>query len=503
MNIVSQFEKQVAQNPNAVAVVSEGVSWNYFQINNYANYIANILLENGVEELFIIGVSGLKSFEMIAAILAILKLKCSYMPLDLALPAERLHSILKNTGTRFIVSYNPGGETIDFGALFTYINLNYKNFDSTQQNTNLNKSISQDDPAYIMYTSGSTGIPKGIIVPHRGVLRLLVKTNYIDLNSSDSILFHSNTSFDAGIFEVWAALLNGARIVISPYLIGDIPAIFSLCQNEDITILLLTTGLFHIFSNMDLEKLSSLRYLVVGGDVMHSTAALRAIGKSKHFKIINGYGPAENTVFTTCLVIKRKADITHPISIGKPISGTKIYLLNEKYHEVKLGEVGELYTSGAGVALGYINAPALTAEKFIKIPCIADNLLLYRTGDLVKMLLSGKIMFVGRSDYQVKVRGFRVELNEIESIVSTLDYVEDVCACIIENQKIALYVKVVESRDLKFKKKTILSFLESKLPVYCIPFYIEINSIFPITPNGKIDRKQLQNRFRSDKGIIL
>ncbi|OGV25297.1 MAG: hypothetical protein A3F18_06995 [Legionellales bacterium RIFCSPHIGHO2_12_FULL_37_14] len=504
-NIVARFESLVRLDPDAIAVELEDKKWSYFQLNNYANFIARNLAEKGAVQSAVIAVSGSKSFEMIASILGILKLGCSYMPLDLSLPTSRVQFMLANASIHFIVSHGPQ-QKLMLNSM-TIINLNYKEFNDTLHYQNLNRTISQHDAAYVMHTSGSTGIPKGVVVPHRGVMRLLINTNYIHLRSNDSVLFHSNTSFDAAIFEIWAALLCGARIIISPYLTGDIPAILKLCQDKKITILLLATGLFHIFSTMDLAGLSSLRYLVVGGDVMQHSAAIRAINKSKNFKIINGYGPAENTVFTTCLVIASAADIGDSVSIGQPISGTNVYLLDEALQEVKYGEVGELYTSGAGVALGYINDAKLTAEKFLRIPHIAGNAIIYRTGDMARMIASGHIEFIGRRDNQVKIRGFRIELTEIENVISKLNFVEDVCVCLVgtDNPKIAAYIKIDHSHDsdLHCNKSAIVSFLNEKLPAYCIPSYIEINNTFPLTSNGKLDRKLLQTTFEADKSFLL
>jgi amino acid adenylation domain-containing protein len=493
-NIVCQFERQVNFNSDKVAVVFESNSWTYLELNNYANYIAYFLLSKDISESTVIAVSGTRSFEMIAAIIAVLKLKCTYMPIDLSLPISYVESMLANAEVRYVLSngvYSHKTEGV------TYIDLQYERFNNNDLYVDLNKSIGANDPAYIMHTSGSTGTPKGIIVPHRGVLRLVVNTNYINLSSSDSVLFHSNTTFDAAIFEIWAALLNGACIVISAYPTGDVLAEFKLCQEMKITVLLLATGLFHIFSDLDLEKLPYLRYLVVGGDVMHSASAIRAINKSKVFKIINGYGPAENTVFTTCLIIEKEKDITNPVSIGKPIYGTKVYLLDKNLREVKKGEVGEIYVTGEGVSLGYVNAPHLTQEKFFKINHVAGNEIVYRTGDMAKILPSGNFEFVGRYDNQVKIRGFRIELTEIENTISSFDFVEDVCVVKDINKKIIAYIKIAQSYgdDLEHLKVRVISFLKQKLPSYYLPSYIEISKELPLTRNGKVDRKLLQSGF--------
>ncbi len=489
-NIVTLFENHAQLHPGATAVVLEEQQWSYAQLNNYANYIATILLQNGVTENSVVAVVGEKSLEMIAGILAILKLNCSYMPIDSSLPSERIAIMLKNSNT--IVSLSKHGYQLNDSHIL-HLQLDYTAFNATTQYDNHNYVITTEQPAYVMHTSGSTGTPKGVIVPHRGVVRLLQNTNYIHINSTDSILFHSNTSFDAGIFEIWAALINGAQIVISPHHIGDIPAIYKLCIEKNISIILLATGLFHIFSNLDLEKLTTLRYLVVGGDVMHSSAAIRALQKNKTMKIINGYGPAENCVFTTCLVIENENNIQTPVSIGCAITETEVYLLDENQQPVPPGEIGELYTSGLGVALGYINAPELTAEKFISLPHIKENTLFYRTGDMVKQLHNGNYEFIGRCDKQIKIRGFRVELTEIENTISALEFVEEVCLCTIgsENKQLIAFIKIATNSQ-QYDEITVINYLKSKLPSYCIPSAIEVSDSFPLTSNGKINRKALQ-----------
>lgn len=499
--IVSQFEYHVRHNPSAVAVEMNGKELSYEELNNYANYVAKLLVEKGVKESAIVAIYGLKSIEMIASTLAILKLNSIYMPVESGLPTTRIQSMIKNANVKYIVTF--GNSDLE-QELFhiEIIRLNYEYFDKNKKYDNFNKLISVYDPAYIIHTSGSTGMPKGIIVPHGGVIRLLIDTNYIYLNPSDKILFHSNTSFDAGIFEIWSALLLGGTLVISPYMTGDLSSVFKLCQEKNITILLLATGLFHIFSSMELGKLPKLRYLIVGGDIMHSAAAKMVLQKNKKLKIINGYGPAENSVFTTCLVMEKISDVGQSISIGKPINGTQVYLLDENFNKVQPGEVGEIYTAGLGLALGYLNDPILTAGKFLCLPHIAANTIFYRTGDMAKLLPSGDYEFIGRRDNQVKIRGFRIELTEIEREISSLTFVEDVCVCIIqsekENKKIAAFVKLNNNdSNISIDKLTIVSHLKNKLPNYCIPTYLEVSKDFPLTLNGKINRKLIKEHLLS------
>ena len=497
-NVITFLESYARNKPDSIAVEYLNQKWSYRELNNYANYIARLLMDKGINKLSIVGIAGQKSFEMISAIVGVLKINCSYMPIDLSLPPDRIAAMLKNSNIKFVISHGVIQENF-YSEEIVHIDIDFRQIDHSIVYSNLGYDIGVNDPAYIMHTSGSTGIPKAVKIPHRGLLRLLVNTNYIEIKSTDSILFHSNTSFDAGIFEIWAGLLNGARIVIAPFMTGDVLAVYTICLEKEITILLLTTGLFHIFSMFDLGQLHLLRYLVVGGDVMHSSAAIRTLQKNKSLTLINGYGPAENTVFTTCLVLTNESQVTNPVSIGKPITGTQVYILDDNFNEVLAGQIGEIFTGGDGVALEYINSPELNDEKFIRLSHIANNSLLYRTGDMAKKLPSGNYEFIGRHDSQVKIRGFRVDLTEIEYAISGMDCVEDVCVCTVEKpeRKIAAFIKIHEhyDNDTSINKSTIISYLNQKLPNYCIPSYIEINKNLPITGNGKLDRKFLQNRL--------
>lgn len=497
-DIISQFQKNVAKWPENIAVEEGHNKYTYRELNNYANFITTLLPKTNGQTKQVYAIVGKRSFEMVAAIIAVLKSNNTYLPLDLTLPDSLLTKILTNTQVNAILFRHNERLPSAFNET-KQIPLDYSQYNPTITYDDLNYPISPNDPAYIMHTSGSTGTPKSVVVPHRAVIRLLVNPNYITINANDVVLFHSNTTFDAAIFEIWAAMLNGAKLVIYPGTTGDLLAIFSLCMQSKVTILLLTTGLFHAFSNMNVENLTSLRYLVVGGDVMHSSAARRIMQRNKSLIMINGYGPAENAVFSTCLVIKSEQDITDPVSIGSPISGTDVYLLDENFKEVAEGEIGEIFVGGTGLALGYINAPEMTASRFLRIPTIGKNTLLYRTSDLAKKLLNNNYQFIGRRDYQVKIRDHQVDLSEIESVISSINIVQDVCVFVSESTPHALfaYIKLTDNSKIDniAAKELILTQLQNNLPSYCIPSYLKISNDLPLNPNGKIDRKLIQQYF--------
>ncbi len=494
--LVSRFEYFAKNTPDKQAVTMGGCGWTYAQLNARANQLAIILKGRGAKPFDVIAIIGEKSLEMVASLLAVLKLQCCYMPIDVNLPAQKIELMIASSQAKLVLYHNITNNLLNSFKVDS-INISEVDFNEEIVFKNLRLPIDADCPAYVMHTSGSTGKPKAIVVPHRALIRLLVDTNYIELSSADSVLFHSATSFDAAIFEIWAALLNGARLVIAEHRLGDLLAIFSLCKKEGITILLLTTGLFHIFSTMNLHELTALRYLVVGGDVMHSSAVKRCFEKNQQIKIINGYGPAENAVFTTCYVMSSQTPVPDVVPIGKPIKNTSVYLLDEQLQPVNVGEVGELYTAGQGVALGYLNNAPLTADKFLQISQLPCAGVFYRTGDLARMLPSGDFDFVGRIDNQIKIRGFRVELAEIESLISSLNFVEDVAVFAYGDKvkQIVALVKVAKEQYpfCKDSATTILEYLKAKLPAYSLPAKIEIKDNFPVTINGKIDRKNMQS----------
>ncbi len=496
MNIISQFEQLAASQPQAPAIMLGDTRVSYEQLNNFANYIATLLLENGISQSAVVAITGSKSIEMIAMTLAILKIRGSYMPLEPHLSKEVLQKIMCKSAVTTLALCTAAGLIIQLSQRKKVF---VKYSAAIERVANLGIEINSDDPAYVIHTSGSTGNPKAVVVPHRGIIRLLLNTNYIQITPADKVLFHSNIAFDAGIFEVWAALLSGAALVLYTNLAGDIYTIYKICRQKKITVLLLTTGLFHIFSSLDLQKLSKLQYLVVGGDVMHSAPVKIIMQKNKNLKIINGYGPAENCVFTTCKVIDKDTQIGAVVSIGKPITGTQIYLLDENLQEVSIGAIGEIYTAGSGVALGYLNAVTLSQERFIKLPHIANSALLYKTGDMARRLpASEEYEFIGRCDNEVKIRGFRVELTEVEEAIGGLIGVEDVCVCIVGNinKKIAAFIKLNNlALPSAITKKSIAAYISKKLPAYCLPSYIEISDEFPVTVNGKINRKLIQERL--------
>ncbi|MGA4721886.1 amino acid adenylation domain-containing protein [Fictibacillus nanhaiensis] len=345
-----------------------------------------------------------------------------------------------------------------------------------------------NDSAYIMYTSGTTGRPKGVEISHKNVLRLVKNTNYINLSTDTVILQTGAISFDATTFEIWATLLNGGRLIlIDKDKLLDTESLKQTISENSVNTMWLTSPLFNYLFTEDIHLFKELHTLIVGGDVLLADNINMLIEEYPHLRIINGYGPTENTTFSTTYLIEEKHE---NIPIGKPISNSKAYILNKYNHLQPIGVPGELHLGGDGLAKGYLNNNFLTQERFISNP-FNQKEKLYKSGDLARWLPDGNIEFLGRIDKQVKIRGFRVEIGEIERNILKHHKVKEAIVITKEqkNNEKSLYLyytlKEVESPS-ELKK-----FLSRLLPNYMIPSkFIEVDSI-PLTTNGKVDTKKL------------
>ncbi|MGA8595614.1 MAG: non-ribosomal peptide synthetase, partial [Bryobacteraceae bacterium] len=350
------------------------------------------------------------------------------------------------------------------------------------------------DLAYIMYTSGSSGAPKGIMIEHRGIVRLVSEPNYVNLSPEETILQLAPLSFDASTFEIWGALANGSRLVIAP---GEKPSLSDIARCLEqckVTTLWLTSGLLNAMVDVHPRALWQVKQLLAGGDVLSPHHVRRAIDAMENGCVINGYGPTENTTFTCCHRVRMEDTIASSIPIGVPINGTDVYLLNSDLRAVSGSEVGEIYIGGQGLARGYWNRPELTAEKFIDNPFPGkDSARLYMSGDLGHYNSRGEIEFDGRVDLQVKVRGFRVEPGEIEFVINSLSGIAS--SVVVAKQaasgdkRLACYF--VRKGGAQVSAADLETLAREKLPGYSVPSeFLEIERI-PLSENGKVDRRLL------------
>ena len=354
-------------------------------------------------------------------------------------------------------------------------------------------AIEAGDPAYVNYTSGSTGQPKGVVVPHRGVVRLVKGTDYVSLGSDETILHLSPLSFDASTFEIWGALLNGGRVVVMKPGAPTLSEIGEAIRTHGVTTTWLTAGLFHLMVEERLNDLKPLRQLLAGGDVLSPEHVRKLHRAVPGCRIINGYGPTENTTFTCCYTVGEERDLSPSVPIGRPIANTEVYILDAARQPVPIGVAGEIYAGGDGVACGYLNRPELTAAKFVPDTFSGRaGARLYRTGDFARWRADGNIEYLGRLDHQVKIRGFRVELGEIED---ALNRYPGVLASVVVaredspgDKRIVAYLV---TRDDSVDPAQWREHLKTKLPDYMVPSaFITLESL-PLTLNGKVDRRAL------------
>ncbi|MEH1937182.1 MAG: amino acid adenylation domain-containing protein [Nostoc sp.] len=508
--IHSLFEEQVEKTPDAVALVyvdaqstasrSRSVSdrrrvkqhLTYRELNNRANQLAHYLQALGVKPEVRVGICIERSLEMIIGILAILKAGGAYIPLDPTYPTDRLAFMLEDVQTTILLTHN---HLCDGLAIHnqTVVNLD-SDWDIIAQHSedNLHSEVNPENLAYIIYTSGSTGTPKGTEVPHRSIIGFMFGVDYIHLDAEQIWLQHSSIYWDALTLELWPPLLYGGRCVLYP---GKIPTpgdLSNIIQEQGVNTLFLTTALFNLMIDTMPQGLSGVKQLLFGGESVSVPHVRRALELLPGTQLIHAYGPSECTVFTCCYPIPQQlAQNVHSIPIGKPIGDRKVYLLDKDLHRVPIGVSGELYVGGASVGRGYLNQPTLTSEKFIPNP-FAEGDTLYKTGDLIRRLPDGNLEFLDRIDTQVKIRGFRIELGEIETVLNQHSSIKQVVVIARENEPgNKSLVAYLVAKDNPPTPSSLRKFLKTKLPDYMIPIAFVFIEAFPLTPNGKINRRAL------------
>src|SRR5947209_14297275 len=410
------FEQCVEQNPDTIALVEGEAHLTYGELDRRANQLAHSLRQLGVVPDTLVGLCLERSVEMVVALLGILKAGGAYVPLDPAYPPARLAFMMQDAQPAVLLTqeqYIQGlprhkGHVIALDTGWQAI--------SQQPTEKLVTSTTAENLAYVMYTSGSTGQPKGVEIAHRSITRLLFGVEYARLDASRTLLHMAPISFDAATFEVWGALLHGARCVLLPERLPTASRIGSLIEHQQVTTVWLTASLFNAILDEAPASLRGLEQLLTGGEALSVGHMRRALQELPGTELINGYGPTESTTFTCCHAIESElSPSTRSIPIGHPISNTQVYLLDAHLQPVRLGVAGELYIGGDGLARGYLKRPELTAERFVPHPFSRrPGARLYKTGDLARSLPDGRIEFLGRLDHQVKVRGYRIELGEIE-----------------------------------------------------------------------------------------
>ena len=495
------FEEQVKLTPDNVALVFEGASLTYKELDEKASKLAYILSQKGIHNNDVVSLFMEKSLESIIGILAIFKVGAAFLPLDVQYPKERIDYILENSNSKLILATKSYLEKIDTTIPVMDISLDLESiYGKNSPILNTSNPCSPLDLAYIMYTSGSTGNPKGVMVCHQNIVRLVKNTNYIKFQDNERILQTGSIVFDACTFEIWGALLNGYTLYLIPKeKLLDIAYLENYLKENKITIIWLTASLGNYICEQNPSIFKGVRYLLTGGDVLSVSHIQKIQKENPTLTVINGYGPTENTTFSTCYTIDRKLD-RPTIPIGYPIANSTCYIVSKSYKLQPIGAPGELWVGGDGVGLGYLNRDDLTKEKFLPNPFAKGRI--YRTGDLTRILPDGRIEFLGRIDNQVKIRGFRVELSEIDTKLKEYSGVKQTYTLVKkqDNQSIICsYLTAENNIDIKQLKL----FLKSSLPAYMVPTYITVLKEFPLNINGKIDHKALPEPTQNSSSEIV
>ncbi len=332
------------------------------------------------------------------------------------------------------------------------------------------------------------------MVENRAIVRLVRNTNYCQFGPDETFLHYAPISFDASTFEIWGALLNGGRLVVMPPQAASLVDLGRVIRKQRVTTLWLTAGLFHLVAEQNLEDFGGVRQLLAGGDVLSPHHVRRVLESLPNCCLINGYGPTENTTFTCCYVMRNGIGISELVPIGRPISNTRVYILDDQLQPVPPGAIGELYAAGDGIARGYLNNPDATNGKFLADPFSETPAArMYRTGDLARRRTDGVIEFHGRVDDQIKILGHRVEPGEVEAALGTNDRVRQICVAPYtdESGSRRLVAYYVAATDSPVSAEELRMFLAEKLPQYMIPATFIPLSALPLSPNGKVDRAML------------
>ena len=491
------FEEQAERTPEAIAVEEEGRQLRYGELNRQSNRLANYLKTLGARPDARVAICMERGLEMIVGLLAVLKAGGAYVPMDPEYPQDRLQFMIEDSRPVVLLTQR------HLRHLFHRTSPSLRVLDVTapapawkdEADSNLGRTavgLSTGHPACVMYTSGSTGRPKGIEVTHRSIATLVLNTNYVQLGPDDVIAQASNASFDVLLFELWGALLTGARLVVirkqdllSP---GGLAAKI---KEHKINVLFLTTSLFNQAASDHPQAFDGLRYLLFGGEQAETQSAIRALALGKPQHLLNVYGPTETTTFAAWHEITSTDDRTIPI--GRPISNTQLYVLDQDGEPAPVGVVGEIYIGGDGVTRGYLGKPALTAERFVPDLYGAAGRRMYRTGDLGRWRNDGNLEFVGRVDDQVKIRGFRIEPGEVAALLRSHPMVEQAAVLAQEDDRgqKRLVGYVVPATGQNIDAGEIRKYLAERLPEYMVPAAIVNLDRLPLGPTGKLNRKAL------------
>ncbi len=487
------FERQVEKTPDAPAVIFEGQTLTYAQLNQRANQLAHYL--GKIEKDTLIGVCMERSLEMVVSLYAVLKAGGAYVPMDPEYPPDRLSHMLSDSGVGLLLTQTHTADKLpEHRARVIRVDSEWPTI-AQESTENLNVTLTGDNLAYMIYTSGSTGKPKGTLNTHKGVYnRLMWMQDAYGLTTDDAVMQKTPFSFDVSVWECFWPLMFGARLVVAqPGGHRDPAYLIGLINQQKITTLHFVPSMLAQFVNQrDVESCVSLRRVICSGEALPLDLQTRFFARLPSTELHNLYGPTEAAIDVTYWACDPNTSL-RTVPIGRAIANTQIYLLDPQLQPVPIGIPGELHIGGVNLARGYHNRPELTAEKFIPNPFESGSRL-YKTGDLVRWLPDGNIEYLGRIDHQVKIRGFRIELGEIEATLNEHGSVRESTVIVREDtegdKRIVAYI-VLNANEATVSSQELRDHLQESLPEYMIPSAFVILEMLPLSPNGKVDRKAL------------
>jgi amino acid adenylation domain-containing protein len=496
------FEAHAQHCPDSVAIEVYQQRMSYAELNGKANQLACHLRKIGVGPEHRVAICLRRSADLVISLLATLKAGGVYVPLEASYPRERLAFMLENSAATVLITEHSLLERLPEPRIpVVHLDVDWSTI-TRHSDRNLALNVWPEQLAYIMYTSGSTGIPKGVAVTHRNIVRLTQENSFAAMTAQEVFFQFAPVSFDASTFEIWGALLNAAKLVICPVQDPSLSELGEIIQRHQVTTLWLTAGLFRLMVDEQLHSLSGLHQLLAGGDALSVPHVQRVI-ESLSCRLINGYGPTENTTFSCCHTLSPRERLGSSVPIGRPIANSEAYVLDEGMEPVPVGVMGELYVGGEGLARGYAGRPEMTAERFVPHPhSEIAGARLYRTGDWARYRENGELEFGGRKDGQVKIRGFRVELGEIEAALREHEGVKEAVAVVRgvegeeQEKRIVAYVVAKEAGGVSGRE--LQEHVRAKLPEYMTPSGWALVEELPLTANGKVDREAL-GRYEEER----